>query len=73
MRAGRVLGRQNLYCLEGLFLHVPVCMVQKGSRFGEIRTSKKGMGNFSSEQQESNVNLIENVVNVLRHIICVVQ
>ena len=60
-----------LYGLEGLYLHVPVWMGQKGSRFREICTSLiggegGGPGKFLSSEQVPVVVLADvlNTVNV---------
>ena len=41
-----------LYGLEGLHLHAPVLMVQKGTHFREMCISQRGgLGKFSLEQE----------------------
>ena len=54
-----------LYCLEGLYLHVPVWMVQKGSHFREICTSLRwGWCKFSLEQEPKVV--LADVLNAVK-------
>ena len=61
-----------------LYLHVPVWMGQKGSRFREICTSLRGAGvNFPSSDQVPEVVMVD-VLNTVKlfikmYIICVVQ
>ena len=56
-----------LYGLEGLYLHVPVCMVQKGSHLRKICTSprERGGGGKCSSEQEPKVILVD-VLNAVK-------